>query len=105
MGTLEIYGKGGKFYGTLETAKGGGALLKYEDAYVMTLEVASDDLRMTASSMDGNLLASAGKNLQVSAKRMESRDTWKLQVKPNFDAVLIGACMLGVILFRPGEES
>jgi len=76
MGVLELYGKGGKFYGTLEPASGGGALLKSDGQYVMSVEVGNDEMRMTASSMNGTMLASAGKNVQVStAKRMESQDT------------------------------
>jgi len=96
---MELYGKGGTFYGTLEPALGGGALLRCEGEIVMSLEIGSGDLRMTASSMDGRLLASAGKNVQVNVKRLESHDTWKLQVKPNYDAVLVAACMLGALLF------
>jgi len=99
MGVLEIYGKGGKFYGTLEAAEDGGAVLRCAGQFVMSLEIAGgDDMRMTASSVDGRLLASAGNNVQGS-RSQESSDTWKLQVKPNNDAVLIAACMLGVLLF------
>jgi len=96
---MEIYAKGGKFYGTLEPSSNGGALLRCDDKFVMSLESGSGDLRMTASSMDGRLLASAGKNVQVSVRRLESHDTWKLQVKPGLDAVLIAACMLSAMLF------
>merc|ERR1719506_2514980 len=72
MGIMEIYGKGGKFYGTLEPAAGGGAMLRYEGEVVMSLEAAAaGDLRMTASSVDGRLLASAGKNVQVAVRRLE----------------------------------
>jgi hypothetical protein len=100
MGIMEIYGKGGKFYGTLEPAAGGGAMLRYEGEVVMSLEAAAaGDLRMTASSVDGRLLASAGKNVQVAVRRLESHDTWKLQVKPGLDAVLIAACMVSVMVF------
>merc|ERR1719352_885045 len=41
MGIMEIYGKGGKFYGTLEPAAGGGAMLRYEGEVVMSLEPAA----------------------------------------------------------------
>jgi hypothetical protein len=94
---LEIFGKGGKFYGTLEPAAQGGAVLRHEGELVMSLEIASD-LRMTASSMDGRRLASAGKNVQLNV-RSESGECWKMQVQPNFDAVLVAACMLGALLF------
>jgi len=100
IGIMELYGKGGKFYGTLEPGYHGGAVLRFQDELVMSLEIGSSDLRMTASSMDGRLLASAGQNVtQGNQRRMESNDTWKLQVQPNYDAVLISACMLGVLLF------
>jgi hypothetical protein len=96
---MELYGKSGQFYGTLEPAVGGGAVLWCENRPVMCLESGGGDLRMIASTMDGRLLASAGKNVQVAVRRLESHDTWKLQVKPSFDAVLIAACMLGTLLF------
>jgi hypothetical protein len=104
MEVLEIFGKGGQFYGTLEPARGGGAVLKHNGEIVMSLEVGSSDfssdLLMSASSMDGRLLASAGKNVQVQNKWVENPgETWKLMVKPGSDAVLIAACMLGVLLF------
>jgi len=100
MGVLELYGKGGKFYGTLEAAEDGGALLRCAGQFVMSLEIAGGgDMRMTASSVDGRLLASAGNNVQGAVCATSSSDTWKLQVKPNNDAVLIAACMLGVVLF------
>jgi len=100
-GTMELYGKNGKFYGTLEPAANAGALLRHNGEFVMSLEMATSDLRMTASSMDGRLLASAGKNVtQSDMRRLESNDMWKVQVKPNFDAVLIASCMLGALLFK-----
>lgn len=102
--SLELYGKGGKYYGELTRQPSGGALLTHDDQAVMTLEISSEDLRMTASSMDGRMLASAGKNVQVSVRRLESNDTWKLQVKPNYDAVLIAACMLGLIIFDENNQ-
>jgi len=99
MRTMELFGKGGSFYGTLEPGPDGGAVLRCEGEIVMTLDPGAGDLRMTASSMDGRLLASAGKNVQVAVRQLESHDTWKLQVKPGLDAVLIVSCMLGALLF------
>jgi hypothetical protein len=102
LDTLEIFGKGGTYYGTLEQASNGGAVLKCSDQAVMSLEIAGADMKMTASAMDGRLLATAGKHVQVSIRSEEAGDTWKLQVKPNCDAVLIASCMLGVLLFGDG---
>lgn len=99
MSTMELFGKGGNFYGTLEPGPDGGAVLRCEGEIVMSLDPGAGDLRMTASSMDGRLLASAGKNVQVAVRQLESHDTWKLQVKPGLDAVLIVSCMLGAMLF------
>jgi hypothetical protein len=102
LDTLEIFGKGGSHYGTLEQAPKGGAILKCAEQAVMSLEIAGCDMKMTASAMDGRLLATAGKHVQVSIRSEEAGDTWKLQVKPNCDAVLIASCMLGVLLFGDG---
>ena len=98
-GAMEIYGKGGTLYGHLEHAAGGGAVLKCDGNVVMTLEAAQDDLQMTASSPSGALLATAGKNVQFASKQMESHDTWKLQVKPGVDALLVASTMLSLMLF------
>jgi len=99
--TMEIYGKDRKFYGTLEPVGQGGAELRYNGGHVMSLKFGGSDLSMSASSMDGQKLARAGKNMvESSVTRLESNDTWKLQVMPNLDAVLVTACMLGVLIFK-----
>jgi hypothetical protein len=99
MGTMEVLAKGGLSYGTLEPASGGKAVLRCNGVAVMTLEKTEGDLCMSATTMDGRLLASAGKDVRVGSQRVECHDAWKLQVKPGLDAVLISACMLSVLLF------
>jgi hypothetical protein len=61
------------------------------------------DFHMTASAMDGCVLASAGRNLAIGG-RQDGLDSWKLQAKPGTDAVLITSCMLGLILLRPWPQ-
>lgn len=100
-GTMELYGKNGKFYGTLEPAASAGAWLRHNGEFVMSLEMASSDLRMTASSVDGRRLAWAGKNVaSAEMRQLESHDMWKVTVEPNLDAVLISSCMLAALLFK-----
>jgi hypothetical protein len=109
---LEVFGKGGKFYGWIEFPSRSQAILSYAgdgapQKAVLQLEMGSQqDLRMSASAMDGRLLASAGRNVGVGGKQFEGIDSWKMQVKPGIDAVLITSCMLGLILIRPlsGDE-
>lgn len=102
---MEIFGKGHDFYGCLEPAPaalGGGFQLRKDGRVVMTIKTGTgaDFLNMTAASWDGPILATAGKHVRVGSQTLESHDTWKLQVKPGVDAVLISACMLSAIVFR-----
>jgi len=102
-GIMELYGKNGKFYGTLEPASRAAAMLRCDGEFVMSMEIKNNsDLSMSAASMDGRVLGSAGKNLVQgrSSRNRESKDMWTLQVTPNFDAVLIAACMLGALIFN-----
>mmetsp|Transcript_151932 Transcript_151932/g.290782 ORF Transcript_151932/g.290782 Transcript_151932/m.290782 type:complete len:511 (+) Transcript_151932:3-1535(+) len=103
LSSLEIYGKAGLFYGTLSPAAGGGMILKHENGNVVLAVQATgdEDFRMTASSYSGGqLLASAGRNVMAGSRRTKAEvgDSWKLQVKPGVDAVLIVSCMLGTLL-------
>jgi len=105
---LEIFGKAGKFYGWLEFPSRNQAVLLYSgdtgmQKPVLQIEMGSrEDLRMSASMMDGRLLASAGRNVGVAGRQGEgAEDSWKMQVKPGVDAVLITSCMLALILLRP----
>lgn len=108
MSHLEVYGKAGQFYGTLSPAPGGGMLLKHESGSVVLAVQANgdEDLRMTASSyIGGQLLASAGRNIGARRSKAEVGDSWKLQVKPGVDAVLIVSCMLGTFLLAMPPSS
>jgi hypothetical protein len=109
---LEVFGKAGKFYGWLELpGRNQGVLLYSGDAGeqkpVLQIEMGNpQDLRMSASTMDGRLLASAGRNVGVGSQQFSSQgsDSWKMQVKPGVDAVLITSCMLALILLRPSDD-
>lgn len=103
---LEIFGKSGKFYGWLEFPGGNQALLVHsgddgQTNRVLQIDMGSapKDLRMCASAMDGKLLASAGRS--AVGQTAEGKDTWKLEVKPGTDAVLITSCMLALIMLEP----
>jgi len=102
---LEVFGKSGKFYGWLEFPGGNQALLTHsgndgETNRVLQIDMGNaTDLRMSASTMDGKLLASAGRS--VAGQTAEGKDTWKMQVKPGTDAVLITSCMLALIVLKP----
>jgi len=104
---LEIFGKAGKFYGWLEFPGGNQAVLSFSgdsgvQKPVLQIEMGNQqDLRMSASTMDGRLLASAGRNVGVGGRQFEGNDSWKMQVKPGVDAVLITSCMLSLTLLRP----
>jgi hypothetical protein len=52
------------------------------------------DLRLAARTMGGKLLASASPAV--------ADPTWKLQVSPGADAVLIASCMLATVLMHTG---
>jgi hypothetical protein len=101
--SLEVFGKAGKFYGWLETPHPGQALLSYsgdggEASPVLRIEMGSPaDLRMSASTMEGKVLASAGR----SNGGADGASSWKMQVNPGTDAVLITSCMLALIKLRP----
>lgn len=90
---MQVLGQNGGFYGTLEKAPIAGFVLKCDGRPVMTLEVGSTDYRMQATSVDGEMLAHAGRSAAQGHPAGDA-DTWRLQVKPGYDAVLIVACML-----------
>lgn len=107
---LEVFGKTGKFYGWLEFQGRNQAVLSYsgtdgDQKPVLQIEMSNQqDLRMSASTMDGRILASAGKSVGAVSQQLEGSDAWKMQVKPGVDAVLITSCMLALILFGPGSQ-
>lgn len=107
---LEVFGKSGKFYGWLEFQGRNQAVLSYsgtdgDQKAVLQIEMSNQqDLRMSASTMDGRILASAGKSVGAVSQQLEGSDAWKMQVKPGVDAVLITSCMLALILFGPGSQ-
>jgi len=106
---LEVFGKSGKLYGWLEFPGGNQALLMHsgddgETNRVLQIDMGNaKDLQMCASTMDGKLLASAGRS--VVGQTAEGTGIWKLQVKPGTDAVLITSCMLALIVLKssPGD--
>lgn len=104
---LEVFGKAGKFYGWLEFPGGSQVLLAHSGAGgerrpVLQIEMGNQsDLRMSASTMDGRVIASAGRNAAAGGRQFDGNDSWKMQVKPGTDAVLVTSCMLALILLRP----
>jgi len=103
---LEVFGKDNIPYGTIQVGSGSGGLLVHSKGPVMSIETGNEaNLRMTALSIQGSLLASAGRDTPVSGQCNEASNLWKLRVKPGADAVLILACMLGIIILRPWPGS
>jgi len=107
--TLKIFARGGHLFGTLdlsEVQSSGCALLTCGGARAMKIETGSmQNLEMTAHAMDGRDLANAGRasppvQSTITASSCVGGDSWKLQVKPHSDAVLIVACMLSMILLQ-----
>lgn len=100
---MEIYGRGKRFYGTLELVSGNNAVVKYEGVPVMTVDrTDSNSLSLTASAM-GQVLAvgSTPPPLGPSKGSTTDSDSWGLKVKPGADAILIMSCMLAMMLLQP----
>jgi len=98
---IEVYGRGGKHYGTLELPASGGGILKCSGRPDLFIEVGNPlDLEMSAYTAEHYALAWANRIRPTSA---DTNDIWRLQVHKNIDAVLIAACMLSMILLRPEE--
>lgn len=96
--SMEIHGRRGALYGTLEASSNGGATLHHGGRKVMSIEEGtSADMQMTASMVDGRTIATAGRSNDGHG------DAWKLQVMPGADAILIASCMLALILLRPNQ--
>jgi hypothetical protein len=109
LSSLEISGRGRRPYGTMEPGGPGwrGGVVTVGGKPVMIVETTplpSGDLytslRMTASTMEGRLLAAAD---PTNDGRGHGEQSWKLQVKvtPGSDAVLISSCMLAVHILWP----
>lgn len=101
---LQIHGRRSVLYGTMEPRGDGGAVLICGGQAVMFIEAGRvGDLQMTATVPDGRVVGNGGRALSTSARRQREGDdnTWKLQVMPGADAVLIASCMLALILVRP----
>jgi hypothetical protein len=96
-GAFELFGKGDVPYGLLEPGHGGGFIVKVRGRSVMSIECGSDLFEMTASSMDGLLLASASKNIKSGSY---TEEMWNLKITKNNDAVLIAACMLAPLFYH-----
>jgi len=107
--TLEVYGRGGRFYGAIEPSNTGrGSVLKCNGKPVLIVEKGNVlDLEMSAMTVSRQVLAHAGR--AANGRGPDSGDVWKLQVSPGIDAVLIAACMLSMILLwsdgLPGRPS
>lgn len=96
---LEVFGKGGKFYGWLDPpAFRDRSTLSYsgsdgKEQEVMQIQWQTEDpLRLQASTMDGHPLASASRG---------DSGFWCVRVKPGVDAVLISSVMLALMILRP----
>lgn len=109
MTPLEILARGRRPYGTLEPGGPGwrGGVVIVGGKPVMIVEAPPSStgefpasLRMTASTMDGRMLAAAD---PTSESYGHGEQPWKLQVKvtPGSDAVLISSCMLAIHLLWP----
>jgi len=101
---MEVSGRQGQPYGMLEPDNST-AILSYNNQPAMVLDTAGLlELRLAARTMDGKLLASASPAV-VSSRAPGTDPTWKLQVKPGADAVLIASCMLAVLLLRRAGDT
>jgi len=106
---LELFGKLDGFYGHIESPPGSiRSVVHFGKAQnpVMHLDLeCHEDLRITATSPAGNDLASAGKGAPMinvpGGKEPITGDTWRLNVKPGADPLLVASCMLALILIRP----
>lgn len=99
---MEVSGRQGEPYGMLEPDSNATLILTYNGQPAMVLDTTGIlELRLAARTTDGKVLANA--NPAVASSRGPGTDpTWKLQVKPGADAVLIASCMLAVLLLRTG---
>jgi len=106
---LKIFARGGHLFGTLDISDvqgHGRALLTCGGARAMTIEPGNmEELEMVAHAMDGRVLANAGRVAQPlrgpsTPTSCVGSDSWKLQVKPHSDAVLIVACMLSIMMLQ-----
>jgi len=99
---MEIYGRGKRFYGTMELFSSNSAVVKCEGVPVMTIDRADHNpLSLTASAM-GEVLACGSTPPPIgSSKGGSDSDSWGLKVKPGADAILIMSCMLSVMLLQP----
>lgn len=106
---LELYGRLDGFYGRIESPpRSTRSIVHFGRAHnpVMHLELEShEDLRITATSPAGNPLASAGKDTPMhnfsGGQQLIPGDTWRLNVKPGADPLLVASCMLALILMKP----
>jgi len=94
---LDVLGPRGGVYGTLTHSGDLLATLSYQGRPIMKIIKVNDlpTLEMQATTMDGKRMANAG---------WKGGDSWQFSVEPGADAVLICACMLGMIIFGGGNE-
>jgi len=93
---MEVLGKGGSMYGTIESTAGKRGVLRHKGEQVMTIETADPKLlKMAAFAADNRKIGVAQPK---TAAVPEEGDDWRLSVAAGADAVLISACMLGMVL-------
>jgi hypothetical protein len=93
--SVKIYGRGKQYFGSLENGDRPNEcnLVIQGDVQMKVLSEPSPDMQYRAVLVDGRQIATAGRFGQ----------SWRLQVKPNADAVLIATCMLSMIFFGMGQ--
>lgn len=89
---FDVIGPTGDAYGTLVKSGDSSAILSYGNQPIMKISKIRDfpELEMTATTMDTREIANAGPN---------GNGMWNLTVSKGVDAVLVCACMLGMLIF------
>jgi len=95
--SVKIYGRGRQYFGSLEHGQKPNEcnLVIQGEVQMKVLAEPGSDLQYRAILVDGRQIATAGRFAQ----------SWRLQVKPNADAVLIATCMLSMVFFGIGQLS
>jgi len=95
----EVYGRGGKPYGTLEFV-GARVLLMQAGDPVMAIDAGNEnELQYIACRMDGRVLASAQRH---PVPLSDGSHFWRLQVRPGMDAILVMISVMAImVLPRP----
>lgn len=98
--SVKIYGRAKQYFGSIEHGDRPNEcnLIVEGEVQMKVLSEPGPDLQHRAVLVDGRQIATAGRG----PPRMQE---WRLQVKPNADAVLIATCMLSMIFFGMGQQS